>query len=194
MGIFAKSYFSKIIIFSMPKRHLVCFILCLCFFRLNANEVSELISEGSACNNFFLYEDALKYLGEAIKIDPSEKEAYKERALSYFELDRIDLALEDYHRIVNPKPPYRIPPTSCSISGFSSWFDSKSSSLDFARGLLHGTLMGGKEETIEFVSSIRGGFSFLWAFVCSPVDVSKELIDAVYAMGEFLVMQEFMIF
>ncbi len=156
------------------------------FHKLHADEVSELITEGSACNNHFLYEEAIKHLDEAIKRRPFEKEAYKERSFSYFELDKIDLALEDYHRAVNPKPPYRIRHASCSISGFSSWFDNKSSSLDFARGLLHGTLMGGKEETIEFVASIRGGLSFLWAFACSPVDVSKELIDAVYAMGEFL--------
>ena len=158
----------------------------MCSLSLLGDEVSELISEGSACNNFLLYEDALKYLEEAIKKDPFEKEAYKERALSYFELNRIDLALQDYHEVFNTKPPYRIRHKSYSISGFSPWFDNKSSSLDFARGLLHGTLMGSKEETIEFVSSIRGGLSFLWAFVCSRLDISKELIEAVYAMGEFI--------
>lgn len=152
----------------------------------HADEVNNLITEASACNNYLLYEDAIKKLDEAIERAPTEKEAYKERAFSYFELDKINLALEDYHRAINPKPPYRIRRTSCSISGFSSWLDSNSSSLDFASGLLHGALMGGKEETTEFVASIRGGLSFLWAFACSPVDVSKELIDAVYSMGEFL--------
>lgn len=53
--------------------------------------------EGSACNNYFLYEDAIKYLNEAIKIQSSEKEAYRERAFSYFELNKIDLALKDYY-------------------------------------------------------------------------------------------------
>jgi len=51
-----------------------------------------LISEGSAHNNFFLYEDAVKFLDEAIKRAPYEKEGYKERAFSHFELNRMDLA------------------------------------------------------------------------------------------------------
>ncbi|MCI0382526.1 MAG: hypothetical protein L0207_05710 [Chlamydiae bacterium] len=46
--------------------------------------------------------------------------------------------------------------------------------------------MGGRESTIEFVSSIRGGLTFLWSFACSPIDVSKELIETLYEIGELL--------
>lgn len=147
--------------------------------------VHELILEGSACNNHFLYEDAIQYLSEAIKIRSTEKEAYKERAFSYFELNEIDLALKDYSKALYPSPPYKFKRMGCLVYG-SARVNQESSSLDFAKGLLHGVFLGSQEETIEFVASIRGGLSFLWAFVCSPVDVSKEVIEAVYAMGEFL--------
>ena len=59
-------------------------------------------------------------------------------------------------------------------------------SLEFAKGLLYGTMLGGKEESVQFVSSVRGGLTFLWSFACSPIDVSKELIEALHDIGEFL--------
>ena len=150
------------------------------------SDVEKLISEGSGHNNFFLYEDAIKILDEAIKQAPYEKEAYKERAFSHFELNRMDLALEDYRRAIEPKPPYRRRNLNCSLAIHPAILGNATSSLDFAKGLLYGTMLGGKEGTIEFVSSVRGGLTFLWSFACSPIDVSKELIEALYEIGEFL--------
>lgn len=173
----SKSIFLFSIIFVFAKT-----ILTQLYARDTAHE---LIIEGSACNNYFLYEDAIKYLNEAIKIQSSEKEAYRERAFSYFELNKIDLALKDYYHVLYLSSPSKTRCINYSISE-SCLINNNLSSLDFARGLLYGTLLGGKEETIEFIASIRGGLSFLWAFACSPIDVSKELIDSLYAMGEFL--------
>ncbi len=77
-------------------RFLSLLILFL-FSRLDAmSDVDQLVSEPSARNSYFLYGDAVKLLGEAIERNPHEKEAYKERAFSYFELNHMDLALEDY--------------------------------------------------------------------------------------------------
>ncbi len=155
------------------------------FSRLYASDIEELISEGSAHNNFFLYEDAIPFLNEAIRREPSAKEAYKERALSYFELNKIDLAFKDYKQVIEDlPPPYRR--YNRNFLGYTSILENTLPSLDFAKGLLHGTLLGGRESTIEFVSSIRGGLTFLWSFACSPIDVSKELIETLYEIGELL--------
>lgn len=168
------------------------FVFVLVFFAQlhSMSDVERLMSEASAHNSFFLYEKAVQFLDEAIKIAPFEKEAYKERAFSYFELNRIDLALEDYYRIRKNRIPYATVQCSsmtlCSISPYSQLLDNASSSLEFAKGLLYGTMLGAREGTIEFVSSIRGGLTFLWSFACSPLDVSKELVQALYDMGAFL--------
>lgn len=161
------------------------FLIALVSLQLHAYDIHDLIIEGSGCNNFFLYEDALKFLNEAIRRDPRVKEAYQERALTYFELDEIDLAFNDYERLTTENFFCNFQSSNSSIP-ILTCAHKKKSSLDFATGLLQGTLKGFEEETFEFVSSIRGSFSFLWALTCSPVDVSKELIAAVYAMGEFV--------
>lgn len=150
------------------------------------SDVEILISEGSGHNNYFLYDKAVEILNKAIKLDPHAREAYKERAFSYFELNQLGLALKDYRLAIDPHPPYkrftqtRFGRTSPLIIGDSQ------PNLDFAKGLLYGSMLGGREGSIEFVSSVRGGLTFLWSFACSPIDVSKELIEALRALGEFL--------
>jgi len=150
------------------------------------SEVEHLLSEARAHNCYCLYEDAIKLLNEAILIDPYKKEAYKERAFSYFELNRIDLALADYNRAINSKSPYGISFQNCSLASRHPILGKVTPFFDFSSGLLYGAMLGAQEGTIEFVSSVRGGLTFLWSFACSPIDVSKELIDALYDMGEFL--------
>jgi len=127
-----------------------CFLLSSQLY--SANEVERLISEGSAHNNFFLYDDALIFLNEAISRNPSSKSAYEERALSYFELNRIDLALKDFEHAVKLKPPINRP--FRNISTLNLGFENPTYSFDFARGLLNGALSGSSEGTIEFISSV----------------------------------------
>lgn len=164
-------------------------LILLLFARLQAmSDMDKLLSEASARNTYFLYEDAVKLLNEAIKLDPYEKEAYKERAFSYFELNRIDLALEDYKRAIDSKPPPYVQSSirNYSLLSYSPILRNSPQSLEFAKGLLYGAMLGGRKGSIEFVSSIRGGLTFLWSFACSPIDVSKELIEALRDIGEFL--------
>lgn len=98
------------------------FILLLFSHLYGVSDVGQLISEASAHNTFFLYEDAVKFLEEAIRRDPFEKEAYKERAFSYFELNCMDLALEDYKQATNPSPPYKLAIRNSSLMIRSSPF------------------------------------------------------------------------
>lgn len=160
--------------------------LGLFFSQLQAmNDLDQLMSNASGYNSYFLYNDAIRCLDEVIRRNPYETEAYKEKAFSYFELDRLDLALKDYKQVIHLKSNqgnFR----NSSLPVYSTTPANTGPSLEFATGLLYGTMQGGKEGTIEFVSSIRGGLTFLWAFACSPIDVSKELIDALYDIGEFI--------
>ena len=117
---------------------LISTLILLLFSQLHAmSDIDQLISEASSHNAYFLYEDAVKFLDEAIKLNPYEKEAYKERAFSYFELNRIDLALEDYKRVIDPKSPYgrRIQNFS-SLGTYPSMLSNIPPYLDFAQGLL----------------------------------------------------------
>jgi len=176
----------------------MCFCLSFLFFLpLIASEDHHYLVEGTACNNYLLYEDALKNLDKAIKLRPSNREAYEERAIAYFELNRIDLALKDYEESKKKN--------LCRSTNLDSWnnfgndiydFEQRNlplfslapsyPSLDFATGLLEGVWYGSEGETIEFLSCIRGSFNALWAFACSPVEVSRELVEATRAMGEYL--------
>lgn len=166
--------------FNSLKACIFCSIF-LFFLQIHAYDARELITQGSACNNFLLYEKALDYLDEAIRLNPSSKVAYEERAITHFELNRIDLALQDYRWAKGESHPYyENASSSFTINEYSA------PCLDFAKGLLHGSLTGGREETVEFLSSIRGSCRALWSFACSPVEVSKELIVAVRAVGEYL--------
>lgn len=88
----------------------------------------------------------------------------------------MDYAMQDYQRVARNTSPCRL----------VSFANNETSSLEFSRGILHGSLEGTRHETIEFVSCIRGSFSFLWAFACSPIEVSKEVSEAIYAMGDFI--------
>lgn len=159
-------------------------LICIFCHQLYAlTDIEKLLSEASSRNAYFLYEDAVKLLDEAIQQDPQDKEAYKERAFSHFELNHLDLALKDYECARNPQPPYGVYIRQCSLIPSMS---NTSPSLDFAKGLLYGAMLGGGAGSVEFVSSIRGGLTFLWSFACSPIDVSKELIEALHEIGLFL--------
>lgn len=179
---------------SSLKTIIYIFITFFIHSHLNAlNHIETLISKGSGLNNFFLYEEALNYLNEAISLDPCSDEAYKERAFSYFELNRIDLALDDYYHVKKKKPSYKkhntfsfSPILNYSLTSYSSNSKNATFRLDFAQGLLQGSLIGGREGTVEFISSVRGGLTFLWSLACSPVDVPVELIEALYQFGELI--------
>lgn len=61
---------------------------------------------------------------------------------------------------------------------------------DFAKGLIKGTVIGcgitAKDMIPSMLSCCRGILLGLWAFASSPSDVSQEMIDAAYAIGEYI--------
>lgn len=133
------------------------------------------LSKGTAENQIALYDAAILSLGQAIKRNPENREAYFERALAYFEQGNIDQSIADFFD-----------------SGYESTpIDPKDQySLAFATGLIKGTAEHAGEALKDFLPSIYttlSGLSHgLWAFACEPIDVSKQLVSACQNMAVFL--------
>lgn len=57
-----------------------------------------LLEQGAIFNVLMLHKNAIEVLSQAIKLNSSNREAYFERALAYFETNQIALALNDYEK------------------------------------------------------------------------------------------------
>ena len=85
----------------MFKKILSLFLFALLHCNAYSKNLDVLFGQACSCNNFFLYEEAIGFLNQVIKTAPDYSiDLYKERAISYFELGEIDLALQDYNRII----------------------------------------------------------------------------------------------
>lgn len=111
----------------------------------------------------------------------SIRDIYLERALAYFETNQIKLALKDYEKAKQLSfPPFKT---------LRAVYIPKHKT-DFAKGLIEGAISGCDASAKEMIPSIfsccRGILHGLWAFVTSPSEVSQEMIDAAYAIGEYI--------
>lgn len=142
-----------------------------------------LLQQGSLFNRLLLYKQSIRILSKAIKKNPLNAEAYIERAFAYFETNQLPLALKDYE---DAKKLIVIVPFEIGVKGLYN----PENKTEFTLGLLSGVLDGAKTSTVEFVPSIlsscRGILNGLWAFACSPIEVSKEMSAAAYSLGEFI--------
>lgn len=67
-----------------------------------------LLEQGMIFNVLMLHKNAIEVLSQAIKLNSSNREAYFERALAYFETNQIALALKDYEKIKQLSlPPFK---------------------------------------------------------------------------------------
>ena len=152
-------------------------------FTLNKSIASSgpafLVEHGTFLNNMLLYRQAIEVLSLAIKLDSSCLDAYIERALAYFETGQIQLALSDYKaaKKISTIPPYR-------------GIYTPKNKLEFSTGLILGILSGSDEAFAEFFPSIfsccNGILNGLWAFACNPSDVSYDMINTAYSIGNFI--------
>lgn len=114
-----------------------------------------------------LYTDAAFTLSDLISKYPENKDAYLERATAYFELDHIDLSLEDYFTSsIKPEP---ISSNSIEMVDFS---------IGLAKGITQGGTLAGIELIPSILSSLQGIGHGLWAFAQDPVQVSKAFVQA----------------
>lgn len=121
------------------------------------------------------YEKALQILNDLIQSDPSNKEAYFERAVTYFELGNFDLSIKDY--LASTKKPIPLIEESVEAIYFT---------LGQTEGLVKGGVVGSAEFIPSTLSSIYGLSQGLWAFAEDPVQISKDLINATHSCIQFL--------
>jgi tetratricopeptide (TPR) repeat protein len=134
---------------------------------------------GSVCNEAMIYDKAIEFLSEAIKRDPSNKEAHFDRAVAYFEIGLFDLAIEDYLLADKGKG---IPKSTFQAS------------KKFTNALLRGVCQGATEAAIEFFpslcSSAYGLGEMLWAvnpLNSQSADNTNQFAGACYEMAECVV-------
>lgn len=129
---------------------------------------------GVACLELTAYEDALKYLSNAIEKDPNNKESYFQRSVAYFETGNFDRSLDDYLASEKTNHPF-----------FSM------ASADFVAAFVSSATLGAAESAQEFVPSLcntaYGIGSTLWTSATQPVDTVNYLASASCEMGEQLV-------
>lgn len=122
-----------------------------------------------------LYDEAIESLTHVIRSDPKKVEAYFERALAYFEKGQFDQAFEDY--------------ISSEIN-LTPLKENDEHRLAFAGGLIKGASSGAAHSIDNFAPSIycslQGLANGLWSFACSPIDVSKEMVDVGKSLYAFM--------
>lgn len=148
------------------------------------------LGQGTLLNDLLLYKEAIQVLTQAIQLSPSNRDAYIERAMAYFETNQLPLALKDYEsaKKLSIVPPFK--PGSHKAMTMMTAVYIPENKTEFSKGLVSGTVDGAKVSTVEFIPSIfsccRGILNGLWAFVCSPIEVSQEMVNTAYAIGEFI--------
>lgn len=147
-----------------------------------------LLGDGSLMNDLMLYKTAITLLTASIKANPKNKEAFIERSFAYFETNQLSLALQDFEsaKKLTIVPPFRLGSRKAMNMAYVYIPENKT---EFSKGLISGTIDGAKISAEEFIPSIfsccRGILNGLWAFVCSPKEISQEMINTTYAIGEF---------
>jgi len=119
--------------------------------------------KGELQNEYGRYSDAIIDLTTAIQKNPSMKESYFERAVSYFELGQFDLAIQDY-LASGIRPTHPINPTQ--------W------GLGIGAGLLEGIGYSMCDFVPSLLGSLRGLSDGLWVLATDPRGASQELIQA----------------
>lgn len=151
-----------------------------------------LLEQGIMLNNLLLHKEAISIL--TLEITSEEEfyehglafpDVYLERAFAYFETGQIDLALKDYEK-AKKKQPFILYLKSILPRDIYIPKDK----IAFSKGLISGIKEGVKVSAIEFVpslyTSLKGMVFGLWAFVCSPSEVSQEVITTAYSIGTFI--------
>ena len=117
-----------------------------------------------------LYNNAILSLNQAIDKDPTNKDAYFERAVAYFETGEFDLALKDY-----------------LATGFKNDVEAQSFSLDYASGLVKGMRKGIEQEFGDALPAWAPMMNIgLWALMNSPSPSAKFItatLGCVAAVG-----------
>jgi tetratricopeptide (TPR) repeat protein len=118
-----------------------------------------------------LYDESILSLTMALKKDPTNKEAYFERAAAYFELGDFDNSLKDYLASGIKTP---------------SFTDNVHLALGLTSGIVQGSIEGARDLVPSLLSSLQGIGQGLWALASDPVHVSQEFITAIQNCIEYV--------
>lgn len=144
--------------------------------------------QGSLYNDYLLHGAAIKILTQAIQINPHNRNAYIERAMAYFETNQLELAFQDYESVRKLTITSPIKPDQTNILYIPNCIPENQK--EFSIGLVSGIVNGAQTSAKDFFPSIfncyRGILNGLWAFACSPTEVSQEVIQAAYALGNYI--------
>lgn len=124
----------------------------------------QLLNLGVTYNEAMEYSKAVDFLNESIGNDPSNKEAYFQRAISYLELGLFENAVSDF--LVSAKEKNLMPILSEAPD-------------DFRDAFLHGLVNGSQEAAINFIPSL---FSFAYTTMVHPIDSLTNFIDACHEL------------
>lgn len=132
-------------------------------------------SQGSIQNEIALYDQALLSLRESLDYKPHNKKACLETALTLFEKGEFAQSAEAYLQ---------------SKHSLNMVDGTTTSLMDFSTGLIQGITKGATATLANFIpsmcSSLSGLSHGLWAFACSPKEVSQEMIYAAQSVASFL--------
>lgn len=132
-------------------------------------------SQGSIQNEIALYDEALLSLKKALDHDPENKKVYFDQALVLFEQGKFEESVENYLH---------------SKHSLELLDETNGSLMDFSLGLIQGITTGATYSLADFIpsmcSSLHGLSHGLWAFACSPKEVSQEMVRAAQSLVHFL--------
>ena len=143
-------------------------------------KIKELESEifllgGQIESELGLYQDAIVTLCSAIEKNPSNLEAYIERANAYFETGCFDKSLSDYLKI-------RELVDFSAVKGLPL--------IAFSKGLCIGAAEGFGVAAVDFFPSLlttaSGMGHLLWAGICDPQKVPQKLSKSAYDLFDYL--------
>jgi hypothetical protein len=138
------------------------------FLKLASNEnkdltsfsSEQLLNLGVTYNEAMEYSKAIDFLNTSIEKDPTNKEAYFQRAISYLEVGLFENAVKNF--MLSDKEKNHVPIRSKAPDEFRDAF-------------LLGLIEGSKGAVIDFIPSL---FSFAYTTVLHPIDSLIDFADA----------------
>lgn len=153
---------------SLPKDRAIDFSRAECAYNLG-------LTYAQALN----YSKAIEYFSQSLQKDPTNQDAYLERAIAYFETNQLEKALDDYNRLKSLKT--LVPPKSEDNILFSQ---------GFLLGAPQGLADGFREIPGSLWYSLRGIGQLLWTGVSDPIAVPQKMIDTTNRIVEYLKTQD----
>lgn len=133
-------------------------------------------SKGWAENETLQFDEAIISLSHAIALNPTNPNAYFERAIAYFEAGQVELSLQDY---LNQGKDIAL-----------KQYEEEWCFSDFSAGFAKGGINGIRDASTEFLpsiyNSVAGVGNFLWLTIQHPIDAPKQLINSATEFCNYL--------